>query len=100
MSKLTIVADIHVNPDHLESVEAAFRTIIEATLAETGCLQHDLHQDNEKPTHFLSYENWESRELWLEHMESSHIKGFQQATEGMIEEVNLYEMTHLEAASG
>lgn len=95
MSKLTIVADIHVNPDHLESVEAAFKVIIEATLQEAGCLQYDLHQDNEKPTHFLFYENWESRELWLVHMESSHIKGFQQATEGMIEEVNLFEMTHL-----
>ena len=96
MSKLTIVADIHVNPDHLEAVQAGFRKIIAATRNEAGCLQYDLHRDNEDPHHFLFYENWESRELWLNHMESAHIKEFQAATDGMIDNVALYEMTHVE----
>lgn len=96
MSKLTIVADIHVHPDHLETVRAGFQKIIEATRKEAGCLQYDLHRDDEDPAHFLFYENWENRELWLDHMESAHIKEFQAATEGMIDEVKLYEMTHLE----
>lgn len=97
MSKLTIIADIHVSPEHLESVKPLFVRLIESTLKEHGCLQYDLHQDNENPTHFLFYENWETRELWLDHMESAHILEFQSATEGMIDEVNLYEMTHLES---
>ncbi|MEM9449380.1 MAG: antibiotic biosynthesis monooxygenase, partial [Cyanobacteria bacterium P01_E01_bin.6] len=24
-----------------------------------GCIQYDLHEDNENPAHFVFYENWE-----------------------------------------
>ena len=38
--------------------------LIDITRAEEGCINYDLHQDNENPAHFLFYENWKSRELW------------------------------------
>jgi quinol monooxygenase YgiN len=44
--------------------------LIPITRAEEGCIQYDLHQDNEEPAHFLFYENWASRELWQIHMNS------------------------------
>lgn len=95
MSKLTIVANIFAKSDKIDLVKSELGKLIAPTLAEEGCLQYDLHQDNENPAHFLFYENWESRELWLVHMEQQHIKDYAAATDGAVEGFTLNEMTHL-----
>lgn len=64
MAKLTIVANIHAKSDKVELVKAELLKLIPITRAEEGCIQYDLHHDNENPSHFMFYENWESRELW------------------------------------
>ena len=96
MSKLIIVADIIAKYDHIEQVKTALKNLIPDTLQETGCLQYDLHQNNNNPAHFLFYEKWESRELWQKHMNAAHIKAFQTSTEGVIVEARLYEMTSID----
>lgn len=95
MSKLTIVANIKVKPDHIDAVKAELKKLIPTTRAEEGCLQYDLHQDNENPAHFLFYENWESRELWQSHMSNQHLKDYMAATDGMVEDFTLNEMSHI-----
>ena len=96
MAKLTIVADIRVKPEHVVEIKAGLQALIAPTLAESGCLQYDLHVDNEDPNHFLFYENWESRDLWQNHMETEHIKAFQTLSDGKIAEVAQYKMAHLD----
>lgn len=96
MSKLTIIANIFAKPDRVELVKTELEKLIAPTLAEEGCLQYDLHRDNEDPTHFLFYENWESREHWLAHMEQPHIVAYAAATEGAVDHFTLNGMTHLE----
>lgn len=96
MPKLTIIANIFAKPDRIELVKTELARLIGPTLAEEGCLQYDLHQDNENPTHFMFYENWASRDLWLAHMEQPHLKEYAAATEGAVEHFTLHEMTHLE----
>ena len=93
MSKLTIVANIYAHPDQLELVKAELKKLIPTTLAEQGCLQYDRHQDNDTPTHFMFYENWESRELWQDHMNAPHLAAYAQATEGAVTEVVINEMS-------
>ena len=93
MSKLTIIAHIHAIADQIELVKSELQKMVPPTLEEEGCLNYDLHQDNEDPAHFFFYENWESRELWQRHMEAEHLKVFQAATDGAIEKVVLHEMT-------
>ncbi len=95
MSKLTIVADIHVNPDKVDLVRAELDKLIPPTRAEEGCLQYDLHQDNENPAHFLFFENWESRELWQAHMNAPHLAAYRKAVDGAIADFKIYEMTHV-----
>ncbi len=95
MSKLTIVAHITAKEDKVDLVKAELGKIIETTRAEDGCIQYDLHQDNENPAHFLFFENWESRELWQAHMEAPHLTDFKAATEGAIEDLAINEMTHI-----
>lgn len=95
MSKLTIVANIFANADQVELVKSELNKLIAPTRAEEGCINYDLHEDNEDPSHFLFFENWESRELWLAHMEMPHIEAYKTATEGAVKHFTLHEMTHI-----
>ena len=92
---LTIVANIHAKADKVDLVRSELLKLIDITRSEAGCLQYDLHQDNENPAHFLLYENWESRELWRVHMEAPHLSAYRAATEGAVEAFTLNEMTKI-----
>jgi quinol monooxygenase YgiN len=95
MNKLTIIANIKAKSGSTELVRKELIKLIETTRAEKGCINYDLHQDNENPEHFLFYENWDSRELWQIHMGNKHLKEYMLATEGLVDEFTLNEMSHL-----
>jgi len=92
MSKLTIVARILAKEEKREFVKTELLKLINTTRAEKGCINYDLHQDNENPNIFLFYENWENRELWQEHMNNTHLADYMKATDGAVEEFVLNEM--------
>lgn len=93
MAKLTILANIKANPDKIDLVKGELIKLIDTTRAEEGCINYDLHQDNDNPAHFVFYENWESRELWQTHMSAQHLAAYLEATEGAVAEFTLNEMT-------
>lgn len=93
MPALTIVANIHAKQDKIELVKKALQNLIGPTRSEAGCIQYDLHQDNENPAHFMFYEIWESRALWQTHMNAPHLAVYAAATEGAIDVFTLNEMT-------
>jgi len=92
MSKLTIVARILAKEEKREFVKTELLKLINTTRAEKGCINYDLHQDNENPNIFLFHENWENRELWQEHMNNTHLADYMKATDGAVEEFVLNEM--------
>lgn len=94
--KLTIVARILAKPEKREHVKNELLKLIDVTRAEKGCINYDLHQDNENENLFLFYENWESRALWQTHMNNKHLAEYMKATEGAVEEFELNEMTEIE----
>ncbi|KXF82592.1 putative quinol monooxygenase [Enterovibrio coralii] len=93
MSKLTIVANIIAKEDSIELVKAELLKLIDITRAEEGCLQYDLHQDNDNPAHFVFYENWVNRELWQNHMNAQHLKDYVEATSDAVETFTVNEMS-------
>ncbi len=95
MAQLTIVANIKAKADKLDLVKAELEKLINITRAEEGCVQYDLHQDNDNPAHFLFFENGESRDLWQTHMGAQHLQDYLAATDGAIEEFTLDEMTRI-----
>ncbi|MEL0622485.1 putative quinol monooxygenase [Marinomonas arenicola] len=95
MTKLTVVAHIVAKEDKVELVKTALLKLIDVTRAEEGCINYDLHQDNQLATHFMFYESWESRELWQAHMGNSHLAEYVEATEGAVTSFVLNEMTHI-----
>ena len=92
---LTIVARIEAHPEKVELVKSELLKLIGPTRAEAGCVQYDLHQDNDNPAVFLFHENWESRELWRRHMESEQISNYAAATTGAVVSFTLNEMTRV-----
>lgn len=96
MANLTIVANIHADPDRIDLVKSELEKLVPITRAEAGCIQYDLHQNNDDPAHFLFYENWETRELWQTHMNAPHLAAYMQATEGAVTEFTLSEMTRVD----
>ncbi|WP_434362161.1 antibiotic biosynthesis monooxygenase [Parasalinivibrio latis] len=90
---LTIVAKIEANAESIELVKSALINLIEPTRNEPGCIQYDLHQDNDNPAVFLFFENWENREIWQQHMHSPHIADYLKAVEGAIASFTVSEMT-------
>ena len=91
--QLTITATIIAKSEKQELVKQSLLGLIPPTLAEAGCLNYDLHQDNENANRFFFYENWETREHWLAHNASAHIAAHKKTTEGAIEEVIINEMS-------
>lgn len=93
MTQLTIVANIHANPNQIELVKSELEKLVPITRAEKGCINYDLHRDNNDPAHFMFYENWESRELWQIHMNAPHLAAYMKATDGAVAQFTLNEMT-------
>jgi len=96
MSRLTIVANIKAKVDKIDLVKSELLKLINTTRAEEGCVNYNLHQDNDNPAHFLFYENWQSRELWQTHMNNTHLHEYMSATKGAVEEFTLNEMTEID----
>lgn len=89
---LTIVATIRAAAGQADLVQAELVKLVEPTRQEAGCLQYDLHRDNEDPSHFIFYENWESRALWQAHMNAPHLAAYMSATAGAVDAFTVSEM--------
>jgi quinol monooxygenase YgiN len=96
MAPLTIAANITAKADQVDLVKKELQKLAAKTHAEdVGCINYDLHQDNENPAHFLVFENWESKELLQQHVDSAHFKAYSAATEGAVETFTVNEMTRI-----
>lgn len=94
--KLTIVARILAKAEKRELVKAELLKLIDITRAEEGCINYDLHQDNDNQNLFLFYENWTNRDLWQKHMQNNHLADYMKATDGAVDEFFLNEMTQVD----
>lgn len=93
--RLTIVAKILAKEEKRELVKKELLKLIELTRGEDGCINYDLHQDNDNKNLFLFYENWTDRNIWQKHMQNKHLSQYLKATEGAVEEFIVNEMTQI-----
>jgi len=93
--QLTIVAKIVAKEEKRELVKAELLKLIAPTRAEEGCINYDLHQDEQNLNLFLFHENWTSRALWEKHMTNAHLAAYVKATEGAVKEFVINEMTKI-----
>jgi quinol monooxygenase YgiN len=89
---LTILAQITAESGKEDLVRAELEKLVDITRAEKGCLQYDLHQDNENSGFFVFYETWENHDLWQTHMNAPHLAAYMKATVGAVASFVLNEM--------
>ncbi len=93
--KITVIAHIEAKPEHLDAVKAELLKLLDPTRKEAGCLQYDLHQDNENKNLFIFVENWESHALLQQHLASEHIAAYLKSTEGLVDKFIIHETSHI-----
>ncbi len=93
MSPLTVIAKLKAKDGSEEQLHEELRNLVAPTRAEAGCIIYDLHRSVEDPGTFMSYENWESRPLWEQHMESMespHLQEFSSKQDELAETWELF----------
>lgn len=96
MSQLTVVAKLVAKTEAVESVKRELLKLIVPTRKEKGCIDYNLHQDNDHPARFIFYENWESAACLEQHINSDHYKAYAGAVDGLIAEKVVHKMTRIE----
>jgi len=79
-TKLTLIARILAKAEKRELVKSELLKLIAPTRLEEGCINYDLHQDNENSNLFIFHKNWESKALLEKHLASNHIAEYQELT--------------------
>jgi quinol monooxygenase YgiN len=85
-SSLTVFAEFHAKPGSEQALGELLKGLIEPTRKEQGCLRYDLHVDNDKPGHFLFFEDWVSMALLQAHLGSPHLTALQSQSAGLVAE--------------
>lgn len=95
MSRLTVVAKLVAKKESVETVKSELLKLVAPTRGEEGCIDYNLHQDNDNPALFIFYENWESAACLEKHINSAHYKAYAGAVAGLIEEKAVHKMTRI-----
>ena len=93
MSKLTVVARLVAKKDCVAAVKAELLKLIAPTRKENGCIDYNLHQDNDNPAVFIFCETWESPACLEAHLKTVHFNRYLLAVNDMIEEKIVHKMT-------
>lgn len=70
---IPVVAIFLAKPGAEALVEQLFRSVIDTTLEEDGCMRYQLNRDTDIPRRFVWTEEWESKELLERHLSAPHI---------------------------
>ena len=92
---ITLIATITAKPEHAEEVKSELLKLAEGSQAEQGAIHYNIHQDNNNPNHFVTYEVWETKALMDQHGQSAHFQNFMKVTKEMIENFDLTQMTRI-----
>jgi len=74
MSILTCIAKLTAKEQHKETVLLELTKLIVPSRREEGCINYDLHIDNNNNSVFMFHENWASELDLDKHLETNHIK--------------------------
>ena len=95
MQQVTVIAKFKAKPLCTEKVKTELCKLLEPTKKEKGCINYDLHQDNNDARIFIFHENWESDEMLNKHLSSEHIRSFRSVLPELIELAEVYKMHKL-----
>ena len=62
---LIVVALMRAQPGKEDVLRQALLALVDPTRTEDGCIQYDLHEENQQPGHFVFFERWTSKEALM-----------------------------------
>jgi quinol monooxygenase YgiN len=71
---LPVVAIFVAKPGMEGQVETLFRSVIDTTLREAGCISYQINRDLKNPRRFLFTEEWESQAHLDRHLAAPHLQ--------------------------
>lgn len=89
---LTIVAQLTAKSGMAPELERALRALVPPTVEEPGCDAYELHRSLDDPSLFHFHEVWRTRADWERHMESAHIRAFQDRADALTERFALFQL--------
>ncbi|WP_457977560.1 antibiotic biosynthesis monooxygenase [Ectopseudomonas composti] len=66
----------HTKPEQADAFEQLFRSYVEPSRAEPGCIEYHMLRDVQDPTLFIFYEVWASPEAFELHVALPHMREF------------------------
>ena len=70
---LIVVAEMTARSGKEAELRQKLTGFVAPTRAENGCVQYDLHEEENQPGHFLFFERWTSAQALEAHLASPHI---------------------------
>lgn len=95
MGEVKVVALIVAKADERERVGKAVRDMVQPSRAEPGCLQYDLHEEQERPGAFVFIERWKSADALKEHMAMPYHDAFLEILDGKLESLEVKRLISL-----
>lgn len=83
---LTVIAQMTARAGKEKEVKEILLKMVEATHAEKGCIDYDLHISGENPAKFVFYENWTDKSALDEHLQTPHLKDFAAKADDLLDE--------------
>jgi quinol monooxygenase YgiN len=96
MSEVKVVALIVAKPEYREAVGKATRAMLKPSRSEPGCIQYDLHEEQDKPGHFVFLERWKSARALEEHMAMPYHDDFLAELGGKLEKLEVKKLIDIE----
>ena len=66
----------HTKPEQADAFGQLFRSYVEPSRAEPGCIEYHMLRDAQDPTLFIFYEVWASPEAFELHVALPHMREF------------------------
>lgn len=96
---IILKAQLTIRPEHRAAFVQQMQTLIQASLAEAGCLSFGCYEDVALPHSFVVLEEWESHAALTQHEGSAHVAAFKARVSSMIvarQPTRVYTVSHTE----
>jgi quinol monooxygenase YgiN len=92
---LFVVAIFVAKPGFEQKLEQLFRSVVDTTLREDGCISYQINRDIENPRRFVFTEEWRSQADLDRHLAAPHLKALSEQVPECIESTDVLKLAKL-----
>jgi quinol monooxygenase YgiN len=87
---LTVIARLKAKEGKEDALQQVLMGLLAPTRAENGCVFYDMHKSADEPGLFMFTEEWATRPLWDDHMNSPHLQAFSARQDELVDNWTLF----------